>query len=169
MYKARPDRIGRGKKKPRALSFDKDTVVDVGKQFDVIPEIKILSENEQDKTQDEDSEDKTRWDEWTNGQCTSVHISPRNRGIKGIDDSQNKDINDSPEDSKNVEDIPTLGENSDNISNDKQEGECTENSVTPCTDEKFVHLYTNSNDPGDNPDPSKVGARLEQSPAYRGR
>jgi hypothetical protein len=53
------------KKKPRALSFDKETVINTGKNFDVVSEIRI--EEKEAQAEPEDSEDKARWDEWTNG------------------------------------------------------------------------------------------------------
>ena len=74
LYNAEYDRISIGKgnnQKARALSFDKDAVIEAGKNFEVVSEIKILTEDEEEKQGPEDLEDKARWDEWTNGHSRS--------------------------------------------------------------------------------------------------
>lgn len=150
IYKAQSDRINKGKnKKARALLFVKDEVIDAGKQFEVISEIKILTEeDEQDKTQEEDSEDKTKWEEWTNGsnQCTRVRSFTQKGGIMHIDNNQNSEVDDSQKQPDDNEKTTILEKNTNDITKEHKTDKCTDIRVTPCNEEKRVHAYTDNSD-----------------------
>lgn len=153
IYKAQSDRITKDKnknKKDRALSFNRDKVAEAGKKFEVVSEIRILSEDEQDEEQDESPEDKSRWDEWTNGKHahttneeggTKVQISSENRGKGEMNGSQDNDIQDSQNDSKNIENTITSDKNTGDFSNVDHPDGGTNISFTPPNDEKYVPLY----------------------------
>ena len=158
LYGAKPDRISKGKsnQKPRALSFDKNSVVTAGKNFEVVSEIKILTEEEQEKEAPEDPKDRARWDEWTNGrgggegghddkgedsECTNVPFLRQNGGKGDINDGQDVDLDDSQKEDANVEKTVTKTEDMNDISKDGHDQQCT-NLSYPQNDEKLVHWYT---------------------------
>jgi hypothetical protein len=58
--------IGRGDDKKRGFIFDKDTVIKVGKTFDVIANIEILKQDQSGDVYDNDT-DKEIWKDWDDG------------------------------------------------------------------------------------------------------
>jgi hypothetical protein len=67
---AETDSIGSGNKKIRALTFDMETVQKVGKSFEVVNKIEILTNQSVDEdfdTDDDEQQDKEIWRDWRTG------------------------------------------------------------------------------------------------------
>lgn len=156
LYSAKSDRITRDNnknKRVRALSFNKDTVIEAGKNFEVVSEIKVLTEEEEEKQGAENSEDKARWDEWTNGHHhhhhhhssdgTKVQIFRQNgdNGQEEEEEEEDADLDDSQNERANTEKTTTSEKDiNDNSKEDDNEGGTNIESRTRI-DDKFVPLY----------------------------
>ena len=65
---AEPDSIGSGNEKVRALTFDKETVQRVGKTFEVVNKIEILTDNQDNEEPDTELDeqlDRQIWSNWS--------------------------------------------------------------------------------------------------------